>query len=158
MVNFLKMICPAQQQQQHSASPASTSNLPKLSHNNFFKWANPGLFFRLFSSFQTNTTILTTNKCEKCPSGIWHRDSNSQPSDYKSPPLTTRTGLCLWPFISKSKLTIGLIAEGVTWILTYILCNMLLIHITCYIKFHRKFTSLPYLPIYGTSGSRMDVG
>ena len=26
-------------------------------------------------------------------SSIWCRDSNSQPSDYKSPPLTTRPGL-----------------------------------------------------------------
>ena len=29
----------------------------------------------------------------KCPSSIWHWDSNSQPSAYKSPPLTTRPGL-----------------------------------------------------------------
>ena len=32
-------------------------------------------------------------KCEKCPSSIWHWDSNSQPSDYESPPLTTRPKL-----------------------------------------------------------------
>ena len=31
----------------------------------FKKWANPGLFFYLFSSFQTHITIFTTNKCEK---------------------------------------------------------------------------------------------
>ena len=29
----------------------------------------------------------------KCPSGILHWDSNSQPSDYEPPPLTTRPGL-----------------------------------------------------------------
>ena len=28
------------------------------------KWANPGLFFVYFRSFQTNNTILTTNQCE----------------------------------------------------------------------------------------------
>ena len=53
----------------------------------------PASFSFLFSSFQTNTTIRTANKCEKCPSSIQHRDSNSQPFDYKSPPLTTRPGL-----------------------------------------------------------------
>ena len=31
----------------------------------FFKWAIIGPLFRLFSSFQTNISILTTNKCEK---------------------------------------------------------------------------------------------
>ena len=58
------------------------------------KWANPGLFFVYFRFFQTNiVTVFTTNKCEKCPSSIRCRDSNSQPSDYKSSPLTTRPGL-----------------------------------------------------------------
>ena len=32
----------------------------------FFKWANLGLFFVYFWSFQTNNTIFTTNQCEKC--------------------------------------------------------------------------------------------
>ena len=49
--------------------------------------------FHLFSSIQTNIySISTTNKCEKCPSSIWCRDSNPQPSEYESPPLTTRPG------------------------------------------------------------------
>ena len=30
------------------------------------KIGHPRPLFHLFSSFQTNTTILTTNKCEKC--------------------------------------------------------------------------------------------
>ena len=47
----------------------------------------------LFSSFQTNIAILTTNKCEKCLSSIRRRDLNSLPSDCKSHPLTTTTGL-----------------------------------------------------------------
>ena len=48
--------------------------------------------FCLFLSFQTNITILTTNQCEKvlCPSSIWHQDSNPQPSEHESPPITTR--------------------------------------------------------------------
>ena len=53
----------------------------------------PQPLFHLFSSFQTNITILTTNKCEKCSSSIWRWNSNSQPSDYESPPITTRPGL-----------------------------------------------------------------
>ena len=62
--------------------------------NRFFKkWAIIGLFFCLFSSFQTNITILMTNKCEKCPSSIWCLDLNSQPLEHKSPPITTRPGL-----------------------------------------------------------------
>ena len=52
-------------------------------------------FFVYFRSFQTNivTPTFATNKCEKCPSSIRCRDSNSQPSDYESPPLTTRPPL-----------------------------------------------------------------
>ena len=54
----------------------------------------PASFSVYFRSFQTNiVTIFTTNKCEKCPSSIRCRDSNSQPSDHESPPLTTRPGL-----------------------------------------------------------------
>ena len=49
--------------------------------------------FRLFLSFQTNFTIFTTNKCEKCPSSIRCWDSNPRPSEYESPPITTRPGL-----------------------------------------------------------------
>ena len=37
-------------------------------------------------SFQTNNTISTTNQCEKYPSNIQRQDSNSQQSDYESPP------------------------------------------------------------------------
>ena len=60
------------------------------------KWTKPGLFFVYFRSFQTNiVTIYTTNEC---PSSIWCQDSNSQPSDYESPPLSTRPGLP--PFMS----------------------------------------------------------
>ena len=66
-------------------------SMSKVEAGGKFWWEQP--LFRLCLSFQTNITILTTNKCEKYPSSIWRRDSNSQPSDYKSPPLTTRPGL-----------------------------------------------------------------
>ena len=39
---------------------------------------------------------------KKCPSSIRRQDSNSQPSDYESPPLTTRPGYCCFypgPFL-----------------------------------------------------------
>ena len=37
---------------------------------------------------------------KKCPSSIRRWDSNSQPSDYESPPLTTRPGLQLLVYIA----------------------------------------------------------
>ena len=49
--------------------------------------------FCLFSSFQTNITFFTTNKCETCPSSIWCWDSKPRPSEHESPPITTRPGL-----------------------------------------------------------------
>ena len=39
--------------------------LLELCNSSFFKWANPGLFFIYFWSFQTNKTIFTTIQCEK---------------------------------------------------------------------------------------------
>ena len=62
----------------------------------FFQWANPGLFFIYFQAFQTNNTIIATNQCEKMsqsPSSIRRRDSNPQPFEHESSPLTTRPGL-----------------------------------------------------------------
>ena len=58
------------------------------------KWTNPGLFFVFIFVF-SNKYYKFYNKyeCEKCPSSIRHRDSNSQPSDNESPPLTPRPGL-----------------------------------------------------------------
>ena len=70
--------------------------LPRVNVTNgcfFFKnWANPGLFFVCFRSFQTNNTIFNTNQCEKmsCPSSIRRRDSNPRPLKCESPPITTR--------------------------------------------------------------------
>ena len=48
--------------------------------------------FNLFLSFQANTTIITTNICEKCPSSIQCWDLNPRPSGHESPPITTRLG------------------------------------------------------------------
>ena len=60
----------------------------------YLKMGQPRPLFCLFSSFQTNITNFTTNmNVKKCPSSIRRWDSNSQPSDYESPPLTTRPGL-----------------------------------------------------------------
>ena len=53
-------------------------------------FSNVGLFYL---PTKTNTN-LTTNQCEKCPSSIWCRDSNSRPSEHESPPpITTRPEL-----------------------------------------------------------------
>ena len=61
--------------------------LSEKPYNIYVERAILGLFFVLFSSFQTNIiTILATNKCEKCPSSIWCRDLNSRPAEHKSPP------------------------------------------------------------------------
>ena len=62
-------------------------------HSYFLKMAFLGLCFNLFSSFQTNITILTTNICEKSPSSIRCWDSNPRPFEHESPPITTRSGL-----------------------------------------------------------------
>ena len=58
-----------------------------------FLWANPGLFFVYFWSFQTKITIFTTKICEKCPSSIRCWDLNPLPSECESLPKTTRPGL-----------------------------------------------------------------
>ena len=48
----------------------------------------------LFSAcFKQTIQILQQINVKKCPSSIWCRDSNSQPSDYESTLLTTRPGL-----------------------------------------------------------------
>ena len=65
------------------------TNVDFLCHIFFKKWAIPAPF-PLFSTFQTNTTIFTTNKC---PSSTWCWDSNSQPLEYESPAITTRPWL-----------------------------------------------------------------
>ena len=67
----------------------------------FFKIGLPRPLFHLFSYFQTQITIFTANKCEKCISSIQCRDLNSQHLKHESPPITTRLGL---PFVMLQKL------------------------------------------------------
>ena len=68
--------------------------LPNLVTLLFFKKMDqPRSPFVYFRSFQTNIiTIFTTDQCEKmsCPSSIWCRDLNPQPSEREPPPITTR--------------------------------------------------------------------
>ena len=56
----------------------------------FFKRSKSSIFFVCFWSFQTNNTNSTPNQCEKCPSSIRCRDSNPQPLEHESLPITTR--------------------------------------------------------------------
>ena len=65
-----------------------------LPHSLFFlKMSHPRPLFRfLFLSFQTNIIIFTAYICEKCPSSILCWDSNPQPSDHESSPITIITG------------------------------------------------------------------
>ena len=55
----------------------------------------PWPLFRLFSSFQTNITIVRINICEKmlCPSSMRRRDSNPRPLEHESFPITASAPL-----------------------------------------------------------------
>ena len=86
------------------------------------KWSILDPFFCLFSSFQTNITILTTNTCGKCPSSMQCWDSNSRPLEHESPCITTRPGhppyliyffVTLSLYLSKSSLTLFFARLGV---------------------------------------------
>ena len=61
--------------------------------NIFYKMGRPRPLFNLFSSFQTNITILQQINVKKCPSSIQCWDSNPWLSEHVSPPITTRPGL-----------------------------------------------------------------
>ena len=66
----------------------------------FLNWPSSASF-RLFSSFQTNNTLFTTNQCKKCPFSIHHPDSNPRPLKHELTLITTRPGL---PTLSKQLL------------------------------------------------------
>ena len=51
----------------------------------FKKWVIPGLFFHLFSVFQTNNTNISNKLMWKCPSSLWYWDSNSHRLELQSP-------------------------------------------------------------------------
>ena len=63
-----------------------------LNFSFFKKQAIPTSFPFVFDSSNKHYNF-TANKCEKCPSTIWCWDSNPRPSEYESPPITTRPGL-----------------------------------------------------------------
>ena len=68
--------------------------LPAFEKFHFLKkWAILGLSSIIFSLFKQTIQILQQINVKKCSSSIRCHDSNSQPSDYESPPLTTRQGL-----------------------------------------------------------------
>ena len=47
-------------------------------------------FFSFIFVFSTKHQFnFTTNICKICPSSVWCRDSNPQPSEHESPPITT---------------------------------------------------------------------
>ena len=73
----------------------------KQEKQTLLKMGQPRPLFHLFWSFQTNVTILTTNKCDKCLSSIRRLNSNSQPSDYKSPPLSRKANSWHLNLVSK---------------------------------------------------------
>ena len=75
------------------SSEANTYN--QFSKDIFLKkWANPCLFFCLFSVFSDkHFKFLQQIYVKKCPSRIWCRDSNPRPLECESPPITTRPGL-----------------------------------------------------------------
>ena len=55
---------------------------------------HPRPLFRLFLVFFKQTIqFLQQINVKKCPSSIWCRDSNPQPLECESPPITTRPGL-----------------------------------------------------------------
>ena len=60
---------------------------------NFFKWANPCLFLFIFGLFKQTLQFLQQIYVKKCPSSKPCWDSNPEPSEHESPPITTRPGL-----------------------------------------------------------------
>ena len=60
----------------------------------FLNGPYPASFSFIFGLFkQTNSSIFTTNICEKCPSSIRCWDLNPRPLEHESSPITTRPGL-----------------------------------------------------------------
>ena len=60
----------------------------------FKKWANPGPFYHLYLVLLNKQHFNFYNKyVKKCPSSIRYWDSNTQPIEHETPPITTRPGL-----------------------------------------------------------------
>ena len=67
----------------------------------FYEWANPQpLLLFIFGLFkQTSLQFLHLIYVKKCPSSIQYQDSNPQPLEHESPPVTTRPGLPPKPLV-----------------------------------------------------------
>ena len=72
------------------------------------------LFFKHRINFTTNTYV------KKCPSSIQYPDSNPQPLEYESPPITTRPGLpflcvCLFKPMTEKEMSINKFTSALFW-------------------------------------------
>ena len=54
---------------------------------------HPLPLFNFFRLFRHTLQFLQQINVKKCPSSMWCQDSNSQPMEHESPPITTRPGL-----------------------------------------------------------------
>ena len=70
----------------------STGGAKFVTNRKQYTWAKPGLFFIYFRLFKHTLQFLQQINVKKCPSSIWFQDSNSQPLEHESPPITTRPG------------------------------------------------------------------
>ena len=84
------------------------------SRNCFFFKNGPyfASFSFIFGLFKQTLQILQQINVKQCPSCIRCRDLNSQPSDYESPPLTTRPGLLPYPDIVIEAILLCLVERG----------------------------------------------
>ena len=73
--------------------------------NSFFVKNGPtqASFLFIFGLLKRTIQFFTTNQCEKCPSSIRRRNSNRQPFEYESSPITTRPVLIDRSTLAKSK-------------------------------------------------------
>ena len=71
----------------------------------FFKWAIPGFLLFSFGLFKHTLLFLQQYTVKKCPPGMRCWDSNLQPLERESRPITTRPGHPLVSFSRQSKRT-----------------------------------------------------
>ena len=91
-------------------------------------------FSFIFGLFKQTLQTLLRISVKKCPSSIWCQDSNSQPSDYESPLLTTRPGLPITlPRWRSRPNGSGMYVSNWTWITHRLLIRLYFasMHVTC---------------------------
>ena len=88
----------------------------------YFLNGHPRPLCHLFSVFSKQTIQILQLNVKKCPSSIRRWDSNTQPSDYEPPPLTTRPGL------SPAKALFTKRARKQFWCIFEALCEIALLH------------------------------